>query len=386
MNRCKLIQVMVIVAVLLGGAVWGEAQTQGRPTADQIKRQLLPPDSGKFKTMGVRVRAEGSERQVAASPREVNLNIPFELNSAEISADALPILRELGAALSSGELRLNLFEIQGHTCTLGDASVNRSLSQRRAETVKSYLVKHYGLAPEQLEARGYGPDKPLASNDTEAGQEQNRRVTVVNTMLRHASTGWRPSLKVQAVCRRGEVERIMTPGMTVKDDDDISLTFEPTQECYVYVFHFDAKGRRTPMFPANPESQEYTSRRNPVQANQVYRLPERERAWLGLDETKGMEHLVVIAYHKEILRPAQLAQSVLSGQMDYQVAQVAQAPAAHEEEEGVKTMGVKGTRETYSYQQAARKKPTAVAHTADPLFKQVSFNNLFQWQLSFFHR
>lgn len=378
MNRYKLIQVMVIVAALLGGAVWGEAQTQSRPTADQIKRQLLPPDSGKFKTMGVRVRPEGSERQVAASPREVNLNIPFELNSAEISSDALPILRELGAALSSGELRLNLFEIQGHTCTLGDASVNRSLSQRRAETVKRYLVKHYGLSPDQLEVRGFGPDKPLAGNDTEAGQEQNRRVTVVNTMRPYAGAGRRPILKVQAVYRRGEAERAMTSGMNLKEDDDFSLTFEPAQECYVYVYQKEAHGRWQQLFPSSPESLDITSQRNPVQPGKTYRLPEKDRSWLWLDETKGLEHLVVVAYPTEIPKPVQVCQGVLSGQMDYQVAQ---APAAPEEEEGVKTMGVKGTRETYSFREGARKKSSAMAQRKD-----VEADKLFQWQLSFFHR
>jgi outer membrane protein OmpA-like peptidoglycan-associated protein len=377
MNRYKLIQVMVIAAVLLGGAVWGEAQTQSRPTADQIKRQLLPPDSGKFKTMGVRVRPESDKSQVPASSREVNLNIPFELNSAEISADAAPILRELGAALSSGELRLNFFEIQGHTCNRGDDRLNRTLSQRRAEAVKRYLVKHYGLSPEQLEAKGFGPDKPLASNDTEAGQEQNRRVTVVNTMRTYTEAGRRPTLRVQAVYRRGQVEKAMTSGMNLKEDDDFSLTFEPAQECYVYAYQKDALGRWQQLFPAAAESLDITSQRNPVQPGKTYRLPEKDRSWLWLDETKGSEHLVVVAYPTEILKPAQVCQGVLSGQMDYQVASTPAAP----EEEGVKTMGVKGTRGTYSYQETARKKSTAVAQRQD-----VESDKLFQWQLSFFHR
>jgi outer membrane protein OmpA-like peptidoglycan-associated protein len=378
MNRNKLIQVMVIVAVLLGGAAWDEAQTQTRPTADQIKRQLLPPDSGQFKTMGVRVRPEGSGRQIPASPREVNLNIPFELNSAEISADALPILRELGAALSSGELRLNLFQIQGHTCSLGDDRVNRSLSQRRAEAVKRYLVKYYGLAPEQLEAQGFGPDKPLASNDTETGRENNRRVTVVNTMRRYAESGRRPIVKVNAVYRRGQVEGPMTSGMNLKEDDDFTLTFEAGQECYVYAYQKDAQGRWQQLFPSAPESLDITSQRNPVQPGKIYRLPETERSWLWVDETKGTEHLVLVAYPTEILKPVQVCQGVLSGQMDYQVAQ---APAAPEEAEGVKTMGVKGTRETYSYRETALRKASGMARRKD-----VETDKLFQWQLSFFHR
>jgi outer membrane protein OmpA-like peptidoglycan-associated protein len=66
-------------------------------------------------------------------------------------------------------------EIQGHTCDIGGRGYNLKLSQARAETVKNFLVQQ-GIAAERLEARGYGMDVPVASNDTEAGRAQNRRV------------------------------------------------------------------------------------------------------------------------------------------------------------------------------------------------------------------
>lgn len=50
------------------------------------------------------------------------------------------------------------------------------LSQRRADSIRSYLVDKFGIAPERIKAVGYGPTKPVASNKARAGKEQNRRI------------------------------------------------------------------------------------------------------------------------------------------------------------------------------------------------------------------
>ena len=55
---------------------------------------------------------------------------------------------------------------------------NFELSQRRAEAVRDFLVTH-GVSPDRITARGYGESYPIASNDTTAGRQQNRRVEVV---------------------------------------------------------------------------------------------------------------------------------------------------------------------------------------------------------------
>ncbi|MCX5893414.1 MAG: OmpA family protein [Deltaproteobacteria bacterium] len=385
MNRHKAIQIIVAAAILLGWGIWDEVQAQSRrPTAEQIKQQLLPrptvtpPAPGDMKTMGMRgVRPLEGRPETAAAPREVNLDVPFELNSAEISAEARQVLRDLGTALSSSDLRGNVFEIQGHTCTLGNTEDNLSLSQRRAEAVKRYLGRQFGLDPDQLLARGFGESKPVADNDTEAGREQNRRVTVVNTMRSYAGAVARPAVQVQAAFRRGQLERSMTPGMVLRDDDDYAVTFKAAQTCYVYVYQKDSRGKWQQLFPSSPESVEVSSLRNPVQPGTVYRLPESEKRWLCLDETKGTEHLVVVAYPTEVPRPVQVCQAVLSGHLDYHVAEAPTAPIPGDE--GITTMGVKGTRA--GYQTAPRKSSPAVARVKD-----VEGNKLFQWQLSFDHR
>lgn len=66
-------------------------------------------------------------------------------------------------------------EIQAHTDKTGRRQNNLRLSKKRAEAVKKYLVE-LGLSPDTLTAVGFGPDRPVASNRTEAGRAQNRRI------------------------------------------------------------------------------------------------------------------------------------------------------------------------------------------------------------------
>jgi outer membrane protein OmpA-like peptidoglycan-associated protein len=66
-------------------------------------------------------------------------------------------------------------EISGHTDTMGNAKSNKVLSKKRAEACRKYLVDK-GIAPDRITAVGYGGERPIASNDTEDGRQQNRRI------------------------------------------------------------------------------------------------------------------------------------------------------------------------------------------------------------------
>ena len=68
-------------------------------------------------------------------------------------------------------------EVSGHTDNKGGAAVNKRLSRKRAEFVRDYLVGN-GLGRKRLSAKGFGPDNPIASNDTDDGRSKNRRVEV----------------------------------------------------------------------------------------------------------------------------------------------------------------------------------------------------------------
>ena len=74
--------------------------------------------------------------------------------------------------------------IEGHTDNVGSKKSNMKLSQRRADSVKNYLVKKFGIASSRLQAKGYGPTKPIADNKTAAGKLKNRRtVAAFETMV-----------------------------------------------------------------------------------------------------------------------------------------------------------------------------------------------------------
>ena len=68
-------------------------------------------------------------------------------------------------------------EVGGHTDNVGAANVNTRLSRKRAEFVRDYLVGN-GLGVKRMSAKGHGPSKPIAKNDTDAGKAKNRRVEV----------------------------------------------------------------------------------------------------------------------------------------------------------------------------------------------------------------
>ena len=69
--------------------------------------------------------------------------------------------------------------VEGHTDNIGKEAANIKLSQRRANSIKAYLVKKFGIDSSRIKTIGYGPNKPVASNATKEGRQKNRRVNAV---------------------------------------------------------------------------------------------------------------------------------------------------------------------------------------------------------------
>jgi outer membrane protein OmpA-like peptidoglycan-associated protein len=69
--------------------------------------------------------------------------------------------------------------VEAHTDATGDAAANKTLSEDRAAAVKNRLVEQGGLGTQRVATEGYGQDRPLAPNDSEAGRARNRRTEVV---------------------------------------------------------------------------------------------------------------------------------------------------------------------------------------------------------------
>lgn len=103
--------------------------------------------------------------------------ILFETNKAAIKQDSIALLDSLAGIMSSckGVIADRGIEVSGHTDNVGNDAYNRKLSQRRADAVRDYLVKQ-GIDGALLKSVGYGESKPVASNDTEEGRSQNRRI------------------------------------------------------------------------------------------------------------------------------------------------------------------------------------------------------------------
>lgn len=99
--------------------------------------------------------------------------VNFNTGSATLTDSAKRALDAVVETLRSQ--RASLIEIAGHTDSRGDAQTNLTLSRKRAESVRDYLVSR-GITASRLTARGYGEYEPIASNDTAGGREENRRV------------------------------------------------------------------------------------------------------------------------------------------------------------------------------------------------------------------
>ena len=99
-------------------------------------------------------------------------NLEFDLGKATIRSTSYATLNRVAALLVEKNFSLKL---AGHTDNTGSMALNLRLSKDRAEAVKAYLVSQ-GANPSRIEATGYGPNQPIASNATPEGRQQNRRV------------------------------------------------------------------------------------------------------------------------------------------------------------------------------------------------------------------
>jgi len=100
--------------------------------------------------------------------------VHFQTGSATILPDSFPMLLEIAQLLKANP-SIQRMRIEGHTDSHGGADYNLDLSQRRAASVRTWLVEH-GIESGRLESEGYGLTKPIQTNDTEEGRAANRRV------------------------------------------------------------------------------------------------------------------------------------------------------------------------------------------------------------------
>ena len=103
-------------------------------------------------------------------------NVYFESNSAVLLPESESTLNDAGHAIEKfPALKL---EVQGHTDSRGSSAHNQKLSQSRAESVRSYLLQHFMLKPDQVVARGYGARAPEVKEKNDEDRQRNRRVVL----------------------------------------------------------------------------------------------------------------------------------------------------------------------------------------------------------------
>src|SRR5690606_9129135 len=105
---------------------------------------------------------------------EIREKIQFDHAKATIKEESHDLLNEIVDVIKKNP-HIKKISIEGHASAEGDAAFNKRLSADRAKSVMQYLVDK-GIPKEQLQSKGFGVEKPIASNDTEEGREKNRRV------------------------------------------------------------------------------------------------------------------------------------------------------------------------------------------------------------------
>ena len=114
----------------------------------------------------------------AAKKKIVLRGVNFDFDKATLQPQGKPILDEAARILKENP-SINV-QVQGYTDAIGSVEYNLKLSDRRAATVKNYLVAQ-GVSASRLTTKGFGKSNPVATNDTADGRAQNRRVELVPT-------------------------------------------------------------------------------------------------------------------------------------------------------------------------------------------------------------
>jgi outer membrane protein OmpA-like peptidoglycan-associated protein len=164
----------------LSGALVGN-QIDNQDAALDDRQQKLDAQEREIaenKKLLAELRAKGIDAR--ATDRGVVINLPdvlFAFDSSELTLSAEDTAGDIAKSLQ-GRADGRRIAIEGHTDSKGSSAYNQRLSEQRAQSVARQLGRD-GVSRNQMKVRGYGESRPVASNDSEAGRQRNRRVEVV---------------------------------------------------------------------------------------------------------------------------------------------------------------------------------------------------------------
>jgi len=128
-------------------------------TAAQAKEASFVDTLRNRKTRSLSLGEREEIAELAATKPKIDLEIRFDYNSADISKDSTQAVQELGKALAQASLKGSTFVVAGHTDAAGGEGYNQDLSERRADSIKRYLVDRFGINGSDLVTVGYGKSK-----------------------------------------------------------------------------------------------------------------------------------------------------------------------------------------------------------------------------------
>lgn len=173
-STLSLVQILALsAALLLTAAPAGAAELEVTNYGDKV------PSTDEF-INALDPKLSVSTRSLSGEPklRSVSLGIKFKRDSYELTDSAEEVLNRLGGALASPQLSKHKFMIEGHTDATGSEGYNQKLSEKRAMTVKNYLVNVFQIDPSRLEEVGKGEADLLDASNPDSGE--NRRVQIIN--------------------------------------------------------------------------------------------------------------------------------------------------------------------------------------------------------------
>jgi outer membrane protein OmpA-like peptidoglycan-associated protein len=159
----------LIALLLLSTSAFSQVQVPIKnATANDLVEKLAPAENQpKTRSLGI--------RNIVPQPKSIDLVIQFDLDSAKLKPDSMPLLSSLVEAMKNDRLAAIKFKVEGHTDAQGSEQHNLKLSQSRADSVMAYLTSQ-GVDKERLTGEGKGfselllPEKPKAA--------ENRRVRI----------------------------------------------------------------------------------------------------------------------------------------------------------------------------------------------------------------
>ena len=145
----------------------------GKMKAQEPAPAVVAPEAEEHPPVVVPPPAPALQPAIIEKGRQT-LDVEFDSDKSTIKKGYYKDINDLAGVMKQYP-DLNVV-IEGYTDSVGNSAYNKKLSQGRADAVKKYIVEEAGINAHRIKAQGFGKDKPIASNKTKKGRQQNRRV------------------------------------------------------------------------------------------------------------------------------------------------------------------------------------------------------------------